>query len=303
MQLTYLGNIYTPPFDRSWKDNSALTPTPFLLNDSTIRIFCSFRDLEGIGRIGYVDVSSNDPREILSVSKNPVLDLGLPGYFDDNGLILGDIIRYKSEVRLYYVGFQIPRKCKFLAFSGLALSHDNGDNFIKRSTVPIVDRMTGCETINAIHTVLYDNNKFRVWCGSGNSWVIHNGVQYPSYQVSYLESRDGVDFSGQLSSIHIPLQPNEYRLGRPRVYKLDNKYLMLFTYAKIGESYQVGSAWSSDGFSWLRDSSPALKLDKDAIADCGVLSYPTYLKTKTNEYIFFNGSNMGQNGIYCARVC
>ena len=51
--------------------------------------------------------SSTDPQVIKGVSQQPVLDLGAPGMFDDNGVILGDVIEVsEDELRLYYVGFQ-----------------------------------------------------------------------------------------------------------------------------------------------------------------------------------------------------
>ncbi len=86
------GLIYKPPFDGSWKDNSALQPTVLVLSDR-IRIFLCFRDTRGIGRIGYVDVDVNDPSKILKISENPILDIGQDGMFDDNGVAPTAIIK------------------------------------------------------------------------------------------------------------------------------------------------------------------------------------------------------------------
>lgn len=302
--IQYIGNIYKPPFDGSWKDNSALTPTPFLLDLETIRIFTSFRDPSGTGRIGFIDVSAHDPSLIKNISEEPVVDIGEPGCFDDNGMILGDVISCNSQLHLYYVGFQIPTKCKFLAFSGLAISNNNGISFKKYSSIPILDRKQGYETINAIHTVLEEKSKniFRVWCGAGNSWIEENNNSFPSYRVTYIESPDGINFSSSLPSVHIPLLKDEYRLGRPRVYKLESSYLMLFTYAKIGESYQIGFATSPDGYIWERNKLPPFTLKESELKDCGLISYPTFINAAGNKYIFFNGSDMGFNGIYCAKI-
>ena len=35
---------------------NGLWPTPFDLNNDTIRLYCGFRDHHGISRIGYIDV-------------------------------------------------------------------------------------------------------------------------------------------------------------------------------------------------------------------------------------------------------
>ena len=75
------GLVYSPPFDGSWRDNSALTPTPILLNSETIRVFASFRDVSGTGRIGYVDLDAENPitNEIIgsntSTGVNPFLSI------------------------------------------------------------------------------------------------------------------------------------------------------------------------------------------------------------------------------------
>lgn len=302
MNINYLGNIYSPPKDQSWRDNSALTPTPFLLDEDTIRIYSSFRDPSGVGRIGYIDVSARDPKDILSISSAPVLDIGEPGCFDDNGIILGDIFKSNNEIWMYYVGFQIPKRCKFLAFTGLAISKDNGLSFTRYSKVPVLDRMTNCETINAVHSVIVENDTFRVWCGSGNKWIKINGIDYPSYKVTYLESNDGINFHQSIPKVHIPLRNEEYRLGRPRVYKSNSGYFMMFTYANVGEQYLVGSAFSNDGYQWTRSNDPPFSLSSNALNDCGLISYPTFIEAAGKKYIFFNGSNMGVNGIYCATI-
>ncbi len=122
------GLIYQSPEDNSWRDNSALTPTAFLLDTNIIRVYASFRDTQGVGRIGYIDVNANNPSDVLKISDKPVLDIGKDGMFDDNGVILGDLIRVDNKIYMYYVGFQLVKKSKFLAYSGLAISEDNGEN-------------------------------------------------------------------------------------------------------------------------------------------------------------------------------
>src|SRR3990167_6130982 len=94
-----IGHVFSPDGKTGWRKNSALTPTPFLLNDQIIRVYAGFRDDEGISRIGYVDVDSQDPTKVLSISENPVLDRGRDGCFDDNGVILGDVVRCNGCIR------------------------------------------------------------------------------------------------------------------------------------------------------------------------------------------------------------
>ncbi len=56
------------------------------------------RDSQGIGRIKYIDAEEKNPSNVLYASDRPSLDIGNPGCFDDNGVILGDIIPVNNLV-------------------------------------------------------------------------------------------------------------------------------------------------------------------------------------------------------------
>ncbi|MBR4127041.1 MAG: hypothetical protein IKR09_05665, partial [Alphaproteobacteria bacterium] len=151
------GLIYCPDKNSpEWMDNSVLTPQPFLLREDIIRVYGSFRDKDGVGRIGYVDVDAKNPSRILKISEKPVLDIGENGHFDDNGIILGDVLRVHDKIYMYYVAFQLVKKAKFFAFSGLAISDDNGETFVRQSSIPVLDRAEEGIFGRCIHCVMYD---------------------------------------------------------------------------------------------------------------------------------------------------
>lgn len=82
------GLIYGPNGDSSWAQGWALQPTPLLLRDEgRIRVFAGFRTREGVSRVGFVDLSAQNPSRILRVSEKPALDIGVPGAFDENGVV------------------------------------------------------------------------------------------------------------------------------------------------------------------------------------------------------------------------
>ena len=139
MEWNKLGIVFDGRSSAFWHHDSALTPTPLRLNKDVIRIYAGFRDVQGVSRIGFVDVLASDPKTVIKVSQEPCLDIGDDGCFDDNGVILGDVIRSGNEIRMYYVGFQLVRKAKFLAYTGLAVSKDGGDSFERVSKVPVLD--------------------------------------------------------------------------------------------------------------------------------------------------------------------
>lgn len=297
------GLLYYSPKDGSWRDNSALTPTAFLLNDETIRIYASFRDTEGVGRIGYVDVDSVNPNKILKISKEPVLDVGQDGMFDDNGVILGDVIRVENKIYMYYVGFQLVKKSKFLAYTGLAISEDNGETFKRLKKTPILDRENEALYIRAIHSVIYEDNKFKVWYATGNGWENINGIDFPQYDINYIESKDGIHFDNQgVKCIENNKENLEYRIGRPRTYKKNGLYIMNFTYGTIDGRYIAGQAFSNDGIKWNRDdNSLGISISKDGW-DSIHLSYPSILTANDRTFMFYNGNNMGQDGFGYAEL-
>ncbi len=137
-----------------WRNNSALQPTP-LVFDKKIRFYVGFRDKSGVSRIGFVDVNKDDPREILDVSAKPVLDIGVDGAFDEYGVVPSAVIRVRDEVYMYYAGYQLGKKVRFLVLSGLAISRDGGDTFERYSQVPVFERTQKELLFRVPHSVIY----------------------------------------------------------------------------------------------------------------------------------------------------
>jgi len=298
------GLIYAPPFDNTWKDNSALTPTPIVINENTIRVYAGFRNPEGISRIGYVDLDANDPSIVIKVSDKPVLDIGKPGNFDDNGVILGDIIRKGNDLLLYYVGFQLVKDVKFLAYSGLAISKDNGETFLRVQENPIMDKSDEALFIRAIHTVIYEDGVYKVWYATGSGWESIGEDNYPKYDINYLESNSAFEFpENGIKCIVNNSQNNEYRIGRPRVYKSETgSYIMNFTYGTTDGRYQAGQAISDDGIHWCRKDEDFKLKPSGKGWDSNHLCYPALISSKNKTYLFYNGNNMGHQGFGYAEL-
>lgn len=276
--------------------NPATTPTPLLINSRTLRIYFGARDGKGVGRIKYIDVDAANPKKILRVSKKPVLDIGKPGMFDDNGVILGDVARYGRILRMYYVGFQIPQKAKFLAFTGLAESRDHGETFTRVSDTPVMDRAPDEYYCRAIHCIMRDRGLWRVWYGAGNSWEIIKGKPYPRYSVYYTQSKDGLSFSAP-GKLVIPATKNEYRIGRPRVYKTRSGYEMFYTVGNRRGKFYPGYATSPDGIRWTRHDERVGIAPSATGWDSKMLGYATILKWRSTTYMFYTGNNFGESGM------
>lgn len=289
------GLIFGPDGKKQWARHSAAQPTPVLIDNNTIRVFVGFRDADGVTRLGYVDVAADDPGRVLRISEQPVLDIGRNGAFDDNGVILGDIVRDGPLLRLYYVGFQLAAKAKFLAFTGLAISSNGGESFTRQSEAPILDRADEGLYIRAIHTVIQEQGVWKIWYAAGSSWETIDGKPYPNYHIRYLESADGLLFPSE-GRVCIATEGREYRIGRPRVYRTQTGYEMFYTRGTLDGDYVGGYAQSRDGITWQRmDNQLGLAVSSRGW-DSRTLCYMSLLTWSDRTYAFYNGNDFGRDG-------
>jgi hypothetical protein len=278
-----------------WMRHSALTPTPWRLDQNTLRIYAGFRDDDGVSRIGYVDVSADDPTVVVGVSPEPVLDIGRGGCFDDSGIILGDVVETPEGLHLFYVGFQRVAHAKFLAFTGVAISHDGGESFQRLQETPILDRAPGRSTIAAVHSVRYEEGRWRLWYAVGDDWERIGDVPFPRYHIRYVETDDLGEIPREDQLCLLP-RGNEYRIGRPRVYRFGDRYLMYFTRGNTTGEYFPGLAESDDGVQWRRcDEALGLALS-DSGWDARTLCYPALIQQHDRLLMFYNGNDMGKDG-------
>jgi hypothetical protein len=284
-----------------WMQHSALTPTPYRLDEETIRVYAGFRDAQGVSRIGYVDVWARDPMVVLRVSAEPVLDIGRGGCFDDNGMILGDVVDAPGGLHMFYVGFQRVAKAKFLAFTGLAMSTDGGESFQRVQETPVLDRAPGRSTIAAVHSAMWENGRWRLWYAVGDDWETIGGQPYPRYHIRYAET---ASLQAMPRTDRVCLLPlgSEYRIGRPRVYRINDRYAMYFTRGNTTGEYFPGLALSDDGVHWeRRDEALGLGLSASGW-DSRTLCYPALIRQDDTWLMFYNGNDMGVDGFGVAEA-
>lgn len=294
MQWEKLGLIYGPEGKNGWDCHSALQPTPIIIDDR-IRVYIGIRDQSGVGRIGYVDLDLNDPTKIIDVAKNPVLDIGAPGAFDDNGVIPGAVLRHDGKIYLYYAGYQLVEKVRFKVFSGLAVSEDNGDTFKRYSQVPIMERTDEGVLFRAIHSVIVEDGKWKVYYGAGSRFVEGAKKSLPVYNIRYLESTSGVDFPKK-GKVIIDINENEHRVGRPYVYKDSGKYKLLYGIGTEEVPYRLSYAESDDGVSWVVDEEKMGIEFSQSGWDSEMMAYPSVVQHNGKTFLFYNGNNYGKEG-------
>lgn len=289
------GLIFDPSGKLNWASHTALQPTPLRLSDEVIRVFAGFRDDEGISRVGWVDVDSKDPSRVLGYSKAPALDTGLPGTFDDNGVVPSAVVKREDKIYLYYAGYQIVKNVRFLVLCGLAVSTDNGDTFSRLQHTPVLERTDDEFLFRVIHTILWDEGKWKVWYGGGNHFIQGGTKTLPVYDIRYMESADGIHFPAK-GKVVLQNGEGEHRVGRPYVIKRNGIYQMFFGASTPQEPYRLSFAESTDGLTWQR------KDDQFGLAytagdfDSDMSAYPGLISVGDRLYMFYNGNEYGRQG-------
>ena len=291
-----LGLVYVANGEYPWAKSHAYIPTSIMLDELKIRVYVAFLDKDKVGRIGFVDIDASNPLRILKVSEKPVLDIGLPGTFDDNGVTPICIVKSGKKLYLYYVGWQLGLKVRYFLFAGLAISNDYGESFQRYSQVPILDRSDRELFTRSAAWVRQEDNGWKMWYVVGQKWISVNNKQVPTYNVRYLESADGLSW-GKQGTVCLELaNENEYGFGRPFVIQENGIYKIWYSIRTISKGYRLGYGESSDGLIWTRKDDQ-VGIDVSASGwDSEMICFACIQQTKYGTYMFYNGNNYGETG-------
>lgn len=283
----------------------AMGPTPFAIDDDTLRVYVTVLDSDGRGHVQYVDVSAADPTRILGQSDGPILGPGLPGTFDDNGIMALSVVRAPDgRVFLYYAGFEICHHIRYRIFSGLAISVDNGQTFQRYANTPILDR-SDCELFfRGGPFALLDDGKFRMWYVAGSSWIDMAGKQMPVYDLRYAESEDGTTWPAAGRVSMALTGDDEHGFGRPWVVKRGpGDYQLFYSIRRISlGAYRLGYAESRDGLSWTRkDAQMGLDVTPGDF-DGQAIMYSAVVAARGRTWCFYNGDGFGAAGFAVAEL-
>ena len=303
MRWKKLGLVYKPDGSLQWATSHAMIPTPIRLNDKVVRVFVTFCDDKGIGRPGYVDVSAQNPLNVLDISRQPLLDLGNPGTFDENGLLtccvtdLGD-----GRMYMYYAGFELGTKIRYRLLTGLAISVDGGNSFKRYMQTPVLERSSTELYFRGGPYCLYTPPRFCLWYVAGSQWVYLNGKSMPVYDIRYAESNDGIHWPDQ-GEVQISITKiDEHGFGRPCVIrKASGEFRMFYSVrSRSLGSYRLGYAESNDGRNWIRmDEKLNLDVTPDSF-DSQAIMYAAPIVINEKLYVFYNGNEFGRDGFAVA---
>jgi hypothetical protein len=304
MHWSKLGLVYKPKGELPWAKSHAMVPTPLRLNDDIVRVFITCCDTNGIGRPGYVDVSAKDPCKVIGISEFPLLDIGKPGTFDENGVLVCSVVNLGNGVfYMYYVGFELGTKIRYRLLTGLAISEDGGNKFKKYSTVPVLERSASELFFRCGPYCLYSEEVFRLWYVAGSEWLNINNKEMPVYDLRYIESKDGIHWPNKGEIQMEVTKADEHGFGRPCIFKNNNGEYSLFYSIRRRSfgAYRLGYAESRDGRTWKRmDEQLGLDITPGCF-DSEAIMYGAPIEINGTIYLFYNGNDFGREGFAVAK--
>lgn len=287
-------------FKSDWIKSHSYVPTAFLTANN-IRVLISFWDKNKIGRIGFIDIDSNNPTKIIDYSKKPSLDVGEPGCFDEHGVTPLSIIRDKNYLRLYYAGWQRNKQYRYTLFTGLAISTDEGRSFERYQKTPIIGPTPQSPQVRTGGCVIYDNGIWKTWYAEAHGTIIMNNKKVPTYNLAYMESNDGINWSDKGIIVKKTQENKIFGYGRSAIVKINQKYHAWMS-VRTYNGYKIGYCHSADGINWSNFDffNKGLEPNAQSCSENLEVAFPSLIIRENTTCMFYNGNNYGENGIMVA---
>lgn len=295
-----MGLIFKPEGQFHWMESHAQVPTIYLMEDR-FRVFFACRNDKGKSLTACIDLDLDNPAKILQLYERPVLSFGIPGAFDDDGVMPGYIVKHNQQLWMYYSGWNQRVNVPYHNCMGLAVSDDNGLSFRRMYDGPIMDRIPTEPYIAVTPSVIKNTDQWQMWYVSGVKWVLVDQKYEPVYVIKYAHSIDGVHW--QRPNITCVSQKFENEaFSHPNVIFMNEQYHMWYCYRDSHDfrdgtgSYRIGYATSVDGMTFKRDDENAGITVSDHGWDSKMICYPYVVKRENKLIMFYNGNGFGKSG-------
>lgn len=309
MKWRKLGKIFDPTEHHLSNNCHEYAQSPqALVFDDFIRIYFSTRERENNGKflshISFVDMDKSF-RNVISVSKHTVIELGKLGCFDEHGIFPINPLRYQDKVFAYTCGWSRRVSVSVDTSIGFAISQDNGLTFAKIGEGPVLTSSLHEPFLINDPFVRFINGKFHMWYSFGTRWINHTpGTPAERvYKIGHATSSNGFTWEKEgRQLIKDKLDRNECQ-ALPTIIRFKSLYHMFFIYRHaIGfrqsrdKGYRIGYAFSDDLQSWVRDDKNVGIDVSDSGWDSHMMCYPNAFECDGNIYLLYNGNEFGRYG-------
>lgn len=299
-------------FERTWmKTHSQCTHA--LVLDDVVRIFFSCRpeNENGFAKsyTSFLDLDKNDLTKIIRVAKQPIMELGELGAFDEFAVYPSCHIRHENDIYLYYAGWSRCLSVPFNTSIGLAISKDNGQTFQRIGSGPLLAPDIYEPFVISGPKVRKFNNQWFMFYLAGTKWINDKGRPEIIYKNRLAISNDGLNWKRYYKNIISDiLGENECQAG-PDVFYKDGIYHMYFAYREgldfretLGRGYKIGYAISTNLYDWeRRDNQAGIAYSKYGW-DSTMHHYPHVFQVNGQFYMTYNGNDFGKYGFGLARL-
>ena len=290
-----LGNIYCPEGNSSLIHSHAAVPFVTSIDGTVARIYFSARNSSNKSLISFLDFDLNN-HKVIRINDAPVLEPGLPGFFDEDGVMGCDSIRINNRTFIYYIGWNRATTVPFRNALGMAeLCNEKAERVYNG---PILDRNPHDPCFVASCCVIRHSEQFIMYYISGLNWFMDQGKWNHRYHLKIATSPDGFTWTPTGKTAIDFRYPNEYAISVPRVHYINGKLRMWYSYRGGPESefYRIGYAESSDGFNWERKDEQFSFSGDTGDWEKDMHCYPFIFYHEHQYYMLYNGNGYGQSG-------
>lgn len=309
-----LGKVFTPQeiTHLPWLKEFAQAPATLVFDDF-VRVYFSCRppaDENGmyVSYSAWVDLARDDLFRVLRFSSRPILELGGHGEFDEFGTYPVSDIRENGIVKAWYAGWTRCESVPFNVAIGMAVSHDDGETFIKAGPGPIISYSPGEPFVISGPKIRRFNDQWQLFYIAGQKWKLVEGRPEPVYKIRMATSEDGVHWK-KCDKDLIPSRIEEDEAqASPDVFFANGKYHMFFCYRYSAHyrgkqnGYRIGYAWSENLIDWHRDDSKVGIDVSESGWDAEMISYPHLFRCDGKVYLLYNGNAFSKGGFGLAEM-
>jgi len=308
-----LGRIFNPKEveNVSWLNEFAQAPATLIFNDF-IRVYFSCRpkpDKDGqfVSYSAFIDLDRKNLFNIINIAKEPVLNLGGKGCFDEFGTYPLSVIRQNDEIWGYYGGWTRCESIPFNTAIGFARSRDDGETFSRVGQGPLLSYSLN-EPFNMGSTRIRKfDNTFYLFYVSGKKWVLVNDRPEMSLKIRMAISEDGLLWKKCDKYLISETNGKDESQAGPDVFFANDKYHMFFDYwdphsFRMTKLRKIGYAYSSDLINWVRDDSKAGIGISDSGWDSEMVGYPHVFEVDGKTYMLYLGNEIGRYGFGIAKL-
>jgi len=303
MRWRRFGKLWGPQVISSGSFTHASYPTPFVLTEGLVRVYVTCRDVTGRGRPFWVDVALDGVPEVAGWSESPLLDLGAPGMFDQDGVACTSIVKDSSDsLLMFYSGFERFGSRYYRLLTGMAESQDGGYTFRKLSQVPALERTDGQTLFRCGAFVWQQSGRWNMLYSGGDRWIQASHRNEPSYHLYHAQSSNPRIWNDCGEKV-VDASSRFFGVGRPWPFSPDwtPAVLLVSVRDSVSRRYRMARL-PFDGVRVLGQPTADIGLEPDGITDRITTVHAATVTISDRTFCFYTGDDFGRDGFSVAEL-